>query len=154
MCHDDILTTSGVARMVLGSPLVPMPPPLCEVEEISTSCYYFLPLMRSNILGWRNKQKHTNSYEEIGLRKLCKTSLLHSLCCTVRLTSTGNPVSGNKEFRLAPNETLVEQLKNEKSHLGHGLRIKTSGDMLGLRLLNRLTAIGAREHQLFDKLLW
>ncbi len=26
--------------------------------------------MRSNILGWRNKQKHTNSYEEIGLRKL------------------------------------------------------------------------------------
>ncbi len=31
---------------------------------------------------------------------------------------------------------MVEQVKNKKSHSGHGLRIKT-GDMLGLRLLNK-----------------
>jgi hypothetical protein len=56
---------------------------------------------------------------------------------TVHLTSTGNPVSGNQEFCLALSKTMVEQVKNKKSHLGHGLRIKTSGDMFGLRLLNK-----------------
>ncbi len=59
-----------------------------------------------------------------------------NLCArgTVRLTSTGNPVSGNQEFCLAlSSKTMVEQVKNKKSHMaGHGLRIKTSGDMFGL----------------------
>ena len=35
--------------------------------------------------------------------------------CTVRLTSTGNPVPGNKEFCLAPNETMVEQEEKIRS---------------------------------------
>ncbi len=57
--------------------------------------------------------------------------------CTVHLTSIGNPVPGNKEFRLVSSKTMVEQVKNEKSHSEHGLRMKTLGDMFGLRLLNK-----------------
>ena len=34
---------------------------------------------------------------------------------TVRLTSTGNPFSGNQEFRLAPDKMLVEQVKKIRS---------------------------------------
>ncbi len=34
---------------------------------------------------------------------------------TVRLTSTGNPVPGNREFRLAPSETIVGQVKKIRS---------------------------------------
>ena len=56
---------------------------------------------------------------------------------SVHLISTGNLVSGNQEFCLVPSKTMVEQVKNKKSHSWHGLRIKTSGDMLGLRLLNK-----------------
>jgi hypothetical protein len=57
--------------------------------------------------------------------------------CTVRLTSIGNPVPGNQELCLVSSKTMVEQVKNEKSHLEHGLRMKILGDMLGLRLLNK-----------------
>ncbi len=49
---------------------------------------------------------------------------------TVRLTSIGR-VPGKQEFCLAPSETIVEQVKNKKSHLGHRLRMRTLGDMLG-----------------------
>jgi hypothetical protein len=34
---------------------------------------------------------------------------------TVRLTSTGNPVPGNQDFCLAPNETMVEQVEKIRS---------------------------------------
>ena len=44
---------------------------------------------------------------------------------TVRSTSIGNPVPGNQEFCLVSSKTMVEQVKNEKSHLEHGLRMKT-----------------------------
>jgi hypothetical protein len=53
---------------------------------------------------------------------------------TVCLTSTGNPVPGKQEFCLAPSETIVEQVKNKKSHSGHRLRTRTLGDMLGRSL--------------------
>ena len=52
--------------------------------------------------------------------------------CTVRLTSTGIAVPGKREFRLAPIETIVGQVKkNKKSHSGHRLRLRTLEDTLG-----------------------
>jgi hypothetical protein len=69
--------------------------------------------MRPNILGWCNKRKHTNSSEEIGLRKLCKTSLLHSLRCTQSLRNefTAKFCGGNADFLRcgAPKTTLFPQ---------------------------------------------
>jgi hypothetical protein len=37
------------------------------------------------------------------------------LWCTVRLTSTGNPVYENQEFCLALSETFIGQLKKNRS---------------------------------------
>ena len=48
---------------------------------------------------------------------------------TVRLTSTGNPVPGKREFRLAPTKTIVEQVKKISSVTQGIDRGRRSGEM-------------------------
>ena len=68
--------------------------------------------MRSNILGWCNKQKHTNSYKEIRLRKHTQNiPFAYSLRCTQSLHNqfTAKFSDGNADFLCceAPKTTLL-----------------------------------------------
>ncbi len=96
---------------------------LRELWRKSCSCWRYLQLADSA----KNGKQTTN------LQSLTK-KVVRTCAHTVHLTSVDNPVPGNQEFCLAPSETIVELVKNEKSQLGHSLRMVTSGDMLGCRL--------------------